>query len=263
MGCTCSKKETDKVDQFYDNERYKYLERTFKEQENNYLLVKVQSKYKGILLRREYKNLKNNQNKPILHINLEEDENKSTVIDSSSMQFNLELLNVVMKIYSPLNDGQEIEIKNNIAFDDGCIYYGEWKKGTNIKHGRGIQLWDDGTIYQGQFANNKRCFKGKLSQPDGNYYEGEFYDDKKQGEGKYVISSDGSYYKGNWHQDMQHGKGIECYADGSCFEGDYYYGTKTGKGKFSWGDGSIYEGDFNMNIITGKGNFLKKVYING
>ena len=49
--------------------------------------------------------------------------------------------------------------------------------------------------------------KGKFLNPDGSYYEGDFVDGKKCGFGKYVWGKD-KYYEGEWENNKQNGKGI-------------------------------------------------------
>lgn len=177
---------------------------------------------------------------------IEVDKNKNTLTDT-------ELVNVI-NAYPVLNDTIEVEIRKPVEYEDGSIYYGEWQKGTNLRHGRGIQIWEDGTRYQGYFMNNKANMKGKLLHSDGDIYEGGWYNGKAEGFGIYK-HVDGSVYKGKWKQDKQHGDGQEYWPDGSYYRGEYYLGKKEGHGIFNWGDGSVYEGNFEDNLISGKGMF--------
>lgn len=255
MGCQCTKDENINADQTYDIERYKYLESCFKSMNNIVLLIKLQNKFRQLLANNKLKVLKVRSNVPELNIPIMlTDDNFPDNVDSN--QIDLNMLKEVFKKYPRLKDNVETEIRNNIAFDDGSVYYGEWKLGTNIKHGRGIQIWDDGSMYQGQFHNNKAHYLGKLIHQDGDFYEGEWFEGKAQGKGMFVSHYDGSFYKGDWYQDKQHGKGEEHWKDGSKYIGDYFFCKKTGKGKFIWSNGSTYEGDFLDNEISGKGKIF-------
>lgn len=49
------------------------------------------------------------------------------------------------------------------------------------RHGRGKQIWQDGSIYEGYWHNNVACGKGRLIHSDGDIYEGEWKDDKAHG----------------------------------------------------------------------------------
>jgi hypothetical protein len=39
--------------------------------------------------------------------------------------------------------------------ENGAKYEGEWIKDTDIRDGRGIQIWLDGSRYEGYWRNNK------------------------------------------------------------------------------------------------------------
>ena len=162
----------------------------------------------------------------------------------------LSLLNTL----PPLQDKAQVELHLPIKYESQAEYWGETKKSTKIRHGRGIQVWIDGTKYEGYWLNDKANKTGKLIHSDGDIYEGEWKDDKVEGFGKY-IHLDGSKYEGEWKDDKQHGKGIETWADGTSYEGDYIEGKKQGFGIFKWSDGSIYEGEFVDNVINGQGTY--------
>ena len=55
---------------------------------------------------------------------------------------------------------------------DDAYYSGQWKYGT--RHGRGKQLWSDGSIYEGYFESDMAYGKGRLIHADGDVYEGEW-----------------------------------------------------------------------------------------
>mgnify|MGYP000878675882 FL=1 len=134
--------------------------------------------------------------------------------------------------------------------EEGAIYIGQWKNGK--KHGRGEQIWPDGTYHKGYWRNGVAKGKGRLIHANGNVYEGDWHTDKAHGFGVFA-RTDGSLYEGEWFEDFQHGYGKESWLDGSQYEGNYYMGTKHGNGKFLWGDGSKYEGEFQQNELHGQG----------
>ena len=166
--------------------------------------------------------------------------------------------------YGCINDGVEVEKRPPQEYiKDKVIYYGEWDKDKNIRHGRGIQIWEDGSKYIGYWKEDKACGKGKLYHPDGDIYDGEWLNDKPNGFGTY-IHKDGARYVGEWKDDKQHGNGKEIWPDGSTYEGQYREGKKSGIGKFCWLDGSTYEGNFENNNINGEGTYIfsdKRKYI--
>lgn len=61
--------------------------------------------------------------------------------------------------------------------DNGAIYTGQWTK-DGLRHGRGIQIWTDGSKYEGYWSNDMANGRGRLIHFDGNVYEGEWYNDK-------------------------------------------------------------------------------------
>jgi len=152
---------------------------------------------------------------------------------------------------SDLRDGVSVSRRPPFELEKGSIYTGEWNS-MGQRHGRGIQVWVDGSLYEGYWSNDKASGKGRLFHADGDVYEGEWRDDKAHGLGTYT-HSDGASYKGGWDQDKQHGFGVEIWPDGARYEGQYKNGKKEGRGKFKWGDNSTYEGEFRDNNINGVG----------
>ena len=96
--------------------------------------------------------------------------------------------------YPKLNDDIEVEKRNpQKNKDNNTIYYGEWDKKNNIRHGRGIQIWPDGAKYIGYWKNDKANGKGKLFHVDGDLYDGEWLNDKPNGFGIYTRSDRTKY----------------------------------------------------------------------
>ncbi|OMJ65703.1 hypothetical protein SteCoe_37759 [Stentor coeruleus] len=157
-------------------------------------------------------------------------------------------------IYGENPNEESLLKRGSVEMENGAIYAGEWNK-NNQRHGKGKQVWSDGSMYEGYWINDKACGRGRLIHANGDVYEGEWKNDKAHGKGIY-IHSDGARYEGYWEQDKQHGKGIEVWPDGARYEGMYVNGQKHGFGKFEWADGSIYEGIFTDNNIHGVGTYL-------
>jgi hypothetical protein len=173
-----------------------------------------------------------------------------------------EELNTLLSNIQPFNDNIIVEIRPTTLCENKSIYFGEWDIKNNIRHGRGIQIWSDGSKYLGQWRDNKASGKGKLIHQNGDIYEGDWEFDKPNGFGEY-FRSDGSKYKGFWKNDQQDGKGEEIWADGSKYEGMYKNGKKSGNGIFIWPDGNVYEGNFENNFMDGKGKYKfndKRIY---
>jgi hypothetical protein len=72
-----------------------------------------------------------------------------------------------------------------ILLENGAKYEGEWLKGADVRDGRGIQIWSDGSRYDGYWRNNRANGRGRLIHADGDLYEGDWIEDKADGYGKY------------------------------------------------------------------------------
>ena len=81
------------------------------------------------------------------------------------------------------------------------MYVGEWTVGNqSVREGRGVQVWPDGSLYEGYWSENKANYYGRLLHRDGDIYQGEWLDDKAHGYGFY-FHQDGSLYRGFWKDD--------------------------------------------------------------
>ena len=85
------------------------------------------------------------------------------------------------------------------------------------QHGYGVQEWNDGAKYEGEWKNGKTNGYGTFYHPGGDIYKGYWKDDKANGRGKYT-SSGGIEYDGEWSNDCQDGYGTETWNDGSLFK---------------------------------------------
>ena len=148
-------------------------------------------------------------------------------------------------------------------------YVGEYKH--DKKHGKGIQSYENGTIYEGDWANGQRNGHGVLSRAlcgterqriysglwkndkptgfglkvydDGGVYEGEFKDGLRDGVGS-MYYENGDIYLGRWFEDKKHGIGRMVYAsNGNFYEGEWKHDLKCGRGRyFHLSVGQIQEG---------------------
>ena len=146
----------------------------------------------------------------------------------------------------------KLEKKEPIIFESHIIYYGEWDMSFFMKHGRGMQIWPDGSYYKGYWDNNKAEGKGIFIHSSGDIYEGDWHNNKREGKGIYK-SKKGMEYNGDWKNDKQEGQGEEKWEDGSKYTGKFLNGKKHGKGFMQWANGSTYNGYFENGNIKGKG----------
>ena len=245
MGCSCviHNKETD-----LNTEALSQLSSKFKTNPKLMRsLIQIQSKLRGIFLRNRLRN----ENHPKKF--MPNDSSYKYIIINTNKITEDDIRKLFQK-YPPLNDGIPVTLKQTVEYENKAIFYGEWSNINNERYGRGIQIWMDGSKYEGYWKNDKASVRGKLIHADGDIYDGEWVDDKAEGYGVYS-HMDGAKYEGYWKDDKQDGKGIESWPDGTSYEGDYKKGKKDGNGKFKWADGSVYEGQFSDNNINGKGTY--------
>lgn len=70
------------------------------------------------------------------------------------------------------------------VLDNSTIYWGYWSK-DGMRQGKGIQVWPDGSKYEGFWKNDKAHYMGRLIHADGDVYDGEWKEDKADGVGIY------------------------------------------------------------------------------
>ena len=112
----------------------------------------------------------------------------------------------------------------------GLTLIGFWNNST--LNGIAIEVWPDGSYYQGEYFNNKKNGVGLYRWPDGTIYQGEFRN-------------------GNMT-----GNGIIFYSDDSAFSGEMLNGYMNGYGIFSWSNGALYMGYYLQDIKHGFGIYV-------
>ena len=150
----------------------------------------------------------------------------------------------------------EIKYVENLRIQN-AVYTGEVLNGK--RHGKGIQIWDDGAKYEGNWENDKSNGYGTFYHTDGDVYQGYWKNNRANGKGVY-ISSDGGRYEGYWIDDVQNGFGTEKWNDGSSYQGNYDMGKKEGYGEYEWSNKSKYRGYWKDNKLCGKGVYY---YVDG
>jgi hypothetical protein len=72
-----------------------------------------------------------------------------------------------------------------MLLENGAKYEGEWDISNDMRDGKGLQIWADGSLYEGYWKADKANGRGRLIHADGDVYEGEWKDDKAHGKGRY------------------------------------------------------------------------------
>eukprot|EP00934_Nitzschia_sp_Nitz4_P007046 Nitzschia sp. Nitz4//scaffold91_size79674//45896//48403//NITZ4_005372-RA/size79674-processed-gene-0.96-mRNA-1//1//CDS//3329560115//7036//frame0 len=148
------------------------------------------------------------------------------------------------------------------------VYEGEMVNGH--REGRGICLFSNGMLYEGEWRRNKEHGRGRLWTADRRrlIYDGEWERGRMQGLGTYyyytgsltdtkgappVDPSGTSRYIGEFKENMRNGTGQYILPDGSVYDGQWSQGKMNGRGVFTWPDCSVYEGEFKDNQRHGQG----------
>ena len=147
------------------------------------------------------------------------------------------------------------------------------------RHGRGICLYSNDMVYQGEWKRNKEHGQGQLWTADRKrmIYQGEFERGRMQGVGSYyhaqaenshILNSGnnvtvpsttntatantnatttdtlGSRYEGDFKENMRNGFGKYILPNNSVYTGMWREGMMNGRGVFIWPDHSSYEGEW-------------------
>mmetsp|Transcript_10214 Transcript_10214/g.14447 ORF Transcript_10214/g.14447 Transcript_10214/m.14447 type:complete len:862 (+) Transcript_10214:24-2609(+) len=159
-----------------------------------------------------------------------------------------------------LRDGRGVCLYSN-----GTLYEGEWKR--NKEHGVGVLMSADRkrTIYSGEWERGRMHGRGAYHynddvlfrrRPDDknavSRYEGEFKENARHGVGRYVLP-DGSVYDGEWRDNVPCGRGTFHWVDGSTYVGLWKDGKRNGQGTLQTSDGFTYDGAWVRNAMEGRG----------
>ena len=208
------------------------------------ILRKFQSRIVGMQLRKKmrFESFKKSQ-----AINFKE-------LLSKNLPLSMNEINDFFEEYPQKPENSELKLEKHepLKLEGNIIYYGEWDMNFFTKHGRGLQIWPDGSYYKGYWENNKAEGKGLFIHSTGDIYIGNWHNNKRNGKGVYQ-SKLGMQYNGYWKNDKLEGKGKEIWEDGTSYIGYYSGGQKNGKGEIEWPNGCKYKGDFKNGNMNGKG----------
>ncbi|XP_057600703.1 ankyrin repeat and MYND domain-containing protein 1 isoform X3 [Hippopotamus amphibius kiboko] len=109
-------------------------------------------------------------------------------------------------------------------------------KEAYIKLVQGVQEWQDGCVYRGEFGLDMKLGHGEFSWPKGESYRGQFYRDHRHGLGTYVWP-DGSSFTGMFYLSAREGYGT-MYLKERLFQGLYKADKRFGPGVETYQDGS-------------------------
>lgn len=137
-------------------------------------------------------------------------------------------------------------------------YTGFWDLTNERPQGQGTMEFENGQVYEGEWAEGVRSGQGRCTWPDGGYYDGEWKDDKYNGQGINYMSGDENnpeahVYEGSFVDGHRSGYGVYTWPNGEKFEGEWKDGKRNGKGVYTYTDGSTYEGEYVDSERNGEG----------
>ncbi|XP_058494241.1 ankyrin repeat and MYND domain-containing protein 1 isoform X1 [Solea solea] len=112
----------------------------------------------------------------------------------------------------------------------------EGQVGEERRQGPGVQVWPDGSTYEGEFMNGFKHGRGKFTWTSGEYYEGSFYKDYRHGDGLFCWPT-GHKFIGKFYLNRKEGYGQHLFPDGASFQGLYHADQRFGPGVVSYSDG--------------------------
>jgi hypothetical protein len=125
--------------------------------------------------------------------------------------------------------------EGRLSNGDGDLYEGELR--NDHKHGKGTMRFADGRVFVGEYVNGQMT-EGKMIYQDGSTYEGGWADGMRHGRGKCVFT-DESIYEGEFREGEFHGHGKMTWSDGGWYEGEWWNGEMHGQGKEVRPNGSM------------------------
>lgn len=119
-----------------------------------------------------------------------------------------------------------------------------------------IEMTETNGTYIGPRSNGKKEGKGKFEWKDGSIYEGEFHEDRIHGEGKLTIPGQGSY-EGMFSNGKKNGHGKYVFNNDDVYDGNWLDDTMSGTGTYKFANGDTYTGEFSNNQFNGTGTYKK------
>lgn len=145
--------------------------------------------------------------------------------------------------------------KGKLSWTNGTVYYGDWK--DDRLHGTGVLELPSGLKYEGEFQHNKFHGQGTLRWKNGKHYVGSWKDNLRSGTGVLTYPADDSRhrmeYTGEWSKGMRHGQGVMRWTNGALYEGEWNYGKRDGFGKHTFPSRQVYIGTWKKGLREGKG----------
>ena len=103
-----------------------------------------------------------------------------------------------------------------------------------------------------KYTNDNKTL-GVQTFDNGDIYTGEFFEGKKHGHGVLKTRSE-RIYDGDWQDDVPHGYGVNTFPNGKIYTGNFFKGKPVGDGQWTYADGRIYNGTWVNGAFLNKDN---------
>ncbi len=135
----------------------------------------------------------------------------------------------------------------------------EYTPGSRIiRKGFGKYFPGEGTVYEGEWKNDRRNGHGKEILPNGDVFEGEWENDLRHGKGEIIYANRGKY-EGNWDHE-KNSFGTMRYLNGNVYMGEWLREKANREGTMTYANKDVYIGNWKDNQRDGIG---KMTFING
>lgn len=124
---------------------------------------------------------------------------------------------------------------------------------VKVLNGYKVEIYSDGSIYDGNFNNGIKSGQGTMTYPNGKRYVGNWENDKPNGQGSYTLT-DGTRYQGEFKNGMKNGQGSIVWKNGNKYEGMWKDDKRNGYGIFTHADGSRKDGDWKDDVLVNPRN---------
>lgn len=144
---------------------------------------------------------------------------------------------------------KELEEQDKSEREKNNFYKGQVKEGK--KEGCGVWICDK-NVFIGNFIEDERYGKGMCLYAEGDVYDGEWENGVFNGKGTYKLN-DGEMFVGEFMGGEYHGEGVLSFCNGDRYEGNFAHDQMSGKGVYYHANGDVYEGEWKENKKHGDG----------